>query len=139
MLQVKTPEEVLRLIRETFGPLPGREETVGLDRALGRVLAQDVCAGEYVPGFDRSTVDGYAVRAADTFGCGEAVPAVLALAGQVAMGRGGGDALAPGSCGGFPPAAPSRPGRIVRSWRSIPRIMGTAPWGCSVPVRPART
>lgn len=99
MLQVITPEEVLRLIRESFTPLSGLEETVGLDRALGRVLAGTFAPGEYVPGFDRSTVDGYAVRAADTFGCGEAVPAVLALAGQVAMGRGGGDALAPGAAG----------------------------------------
>ena len=110
MLQVITPEEVLRLIRESFTPLSGLEETVGLDRALGRVLARDICAGEYVPGFDRSTVDGYAVRAADTFGCGEAVPAVLALAGQVAMGRGGGDALAPGSCRGIPTGGALPPG-----------------------------
>ena len=39
----------------------------------GRVLAEDVEAAEFVPGFDRSSVDGYALAAADTFGCGEDV------------------------------------------------------------------
>ena len=87
MLEVKTPEEVLRLIETEFTPL-GRTETVSLAQALGRVLAEDIKAEEYVPDFDRSTVDGYACRAKDTFGCSDAIPAILNLVGEVKMGEG---------------------------------------------------
>ena len=87
MLEVKTPEEVLRLIEKVFYPAD-RSETVSLAEALGRVLAEDVSAEEYVPDFDRSTVDGYALHAKDTFGCSDAIPAVLNLAGEVKMGEG---------------------------------------------------
>ncbi len=87
MLEVKTPEEVLRMIEKEFSP-NGRSETVSLAQALGRVLAEDVKAEEYVPDFDRSTVDGYALRAKDTFGCSDAIPAILRLVGEVKMGEG---------------------------------------------------
>ena len=86
MLEVKTPEEVLRLIEKEFIPC-GLSETVPLSEALGRVLAEDIKADEFVPDFDRSTVDGYALRAKDTFGCSEAIPAVLSLAGEIRMGE----------------------------------------------------
>ena len=86
MLEVKTPEEVLRLIEKEFMPL-GLVEMVSLSEALGRVLAEDIKSDEYVPDFDRSTVDGYALRAKDTFGCSDAIPAVLSLAGEIRMGE----------------------------------------------------
>ena len=87
MLHVKTPEEVLALIETEFSPAAGTEE-VSLTAAMGRVLAEDIAAAEYVPDFDRSTVDGYAVRAWDTFGCTDAIPAILPLQGEVLMGQG---------------------------------------------------
>ncbi len=102
MLTVKTPEEVLALIQTEFAPLPGLEETVPLCAALGRVLARDIMAEEYVPDFDRSTVDGYAVRAADTFGCSDAIPAILTLTREVLMGQGAEMTLAPGDCVAVP-------------------------------------
>lgn len=74
----------------------GPVEHVWLDEALGRVLAAAVTAGEDLPGFDRSTVDGYAVRAADTAGAAPDSPIRLAWAGRVAMGRQPGGALQPG-------------------------------------------
>lgn len=86
MLDTKSPEEVLRLIEKEFRPLE-RSETVPLERACGRVLAEAVTAAEYVPDFDRSTVDGYALRAKDSFGCSDASPAVLRLVGEVRMGE----------------------------------------------------
>ena len=98
MLQVKTPEEVRSLIRREFRPLPDRTELVPLAQALGRVLAEPVTAEEYVPDFDRSTVDGYACGAADTFGCSEAIPAILPLVGQVLMGEGADFELPRGAC-----------------------------------------
>ena len=61
-------------------------ETVGLDEAAGRIPAADILAGEALPGFDRSSVDGYAVRARDTYGASESIPAYLTLTGSVAMG-----------------------------------------------------
>lgn len=65
-------------------------ETVPLDDALGRVPATDIRAGAALPGFDRSAVDGYAVRAQDTFGASEAIPAYLTRTGAVAMGAAAG-------------------------------------------------
>ncbi|MBO6093099.1 MAG: molybdopterin molybdotransferase MoeA [Oscillospiraceae bacterium] len=102
MLQVKTPEEVLHLIETEFLPLSGEPETVPLSDALGRILAKDIIAGEYVPDFDRSTVDGYAVRAADTFGCSDAIPAILPLAGEVKMGEEASFSLPRGFCAYVP-------------------------------------
>ena len=101
MLTVKTPEEALALLETAFPPRPEREE-VPLGEARGRVLFGDVRAAEFVPGFDRSTVDGYAVRAADTFGCSEAIPAILTVQGEIAMGQGAGRALRPGCCAAVP-------------------------------------
>ena len=97
MLEVKTPQEVLALIQKEFKPL-GLTETVPLAQALGRVLAEPIKAQEYVPDFDRSTVDGYACRASDTFGCSDAIPAILNVAGEVLMGEGADFALSRGSC-----------------------------------------
>lgn len=65
--------------------LRGRERCSLLD-ALGRRLAVSLLAGENVPGFDRSTVDGYAVRARDTFGASEGLPAYFEVPGEVRMG-----------------------------------------------------
>jgi putative molybdopterin biosynthesis protein len=61
-------------------------KTVALDDARGRILAERVDADLDVPGFDRASMDGYAVRAADTFGADEADPATLDLVGTVHAG-----------------------------------------------------
>ena len=96
MLSVVKPEDITSIIERAFPPaLP--EETVSPAEALGRVLARDIRAEEYVPDFERSTVDGYALRAADSFGCSEVMPSLLALVGEVRMGEGAG-ALSAGEC-----------------------------------------
>ncbi|HMK44376.1 MAG TPA: gephyrin-like molybdotransferase Glp [Dissulfurispiraceae bacterium] len=61
-------------------------ETVPLHDAFGRILAVDIIAQEDLPGFARSIVDGYAVRAVDTFGAREQMPAYLTLAPEILMG-----------------------------------------------------
>jgi molybdopterin molybdotransferase len=61
-------------------------ETVPRDRALRRVTAEPVTAPHPLPGFARSTVDGYAVRAADTYGASEGLPGYLTVTGAVRMG-----------------------------------------------------
>ena len=80
---VSVPEAVATAIR--IAPDPVSEETAA-DRATGRAICADVIAGEDIPGFDRSVVDGFAVRAKDTAGSSEAIPALLRCAGRVAMG-----------------------------------------------------
>ena len=97
MLYVKTPEEVLALIETEFENI-SQIETVSLADAMGRVLAEDITATEYVPDFNRSTVDGYAVRSRDTFGCTDAIPAILTLQGEVLMGQGADMVLQADSC-----------------------------------------
>jgi molybdopterin molybdotransferase len=61
-------------------------ESVPVAQSASRVLAADIAADTDIPGFDRSVVDGYAVRSADTTGAGDAVPAILQCVGRVAMG-----------------------------------------------------
>ena len=101
MLHVKTPEEVLALIENEFAPV-AKTEQVSLSAAMGRVLAEDIAATEYVPDFDRSTVDGYAVRARDTFGCTDSIPAILPVQAEVFMGQGAQFRLNPEECVAVP-------------------------------------
>ena len=97
MLSVKTPDEAFAIIETQFDtPLPG--ETVPLAEARGRVLSEDIVAGEYIPGFHRATVDGWAVMAAETFGCSDSMPAIFVKGGAVAMGEAPPHALLPGTC-----------------------------------------
>ncbi|MCP4669009.1 MAG: molybdopterin molybdotransferase MoeA [Deltaproteobacteria bacterium] len=91
--KVKTPDEVFEII-ERFDPC-GREKCP-VDEACGRVLSEDIVSPEDLPGFYRSTMDGYAVRAKDTFGASESIPALLELSGEVMMGAHPGMDVGPG-------------------------------------------
>ena len=73
-------------------------ETVSLEDARGRVLAERVDAAIDVPGFDRASMDGYAVRARDTFGADEADPAELDLVGAVHAGAAPDVTVGDGGC-----------------------------------------
>ena len=74
-------------VRESVKIAPATEtETVPVEQSAGRALAAGIEADTDIPGFDRSVVDGYAVRSADTTGAGDAVPAILQCVGRVAMG-----------------------------------------------------
>jgi len=86
-------------------------ETVLLGEALRRVPGEPVIAPHPLPGFARSTVDGYAVRAADTYGVSEGLPGYLTVAGAVLMGAEPTTAVMPGTAvimptgGALPPGA----------------------------------
>jgi len=82
-LDVIDRDEAERRFRAAIEPGPLGTEEVLLDAALGRVLADDVAAGVDVPSFDRSNYDGYAVRAADTYGAQEEDPRRLTLLDEV--------------------------------------------------------
>ncbi len=86
-LRLQTPSEALgRLLEALPNEAHLSVEDVLTQDALGRVLANDVRAPHALPPFPRSSVDGYAVRAADTFGASASLPAYVALAGEVLMG-----------------------------------------------------
>lgn len=77
-LNVIDRDEAERRFQAALDLRPLGAEQVALCAALGRVLAEDVRAPVDVPSFDRSNVDGYAVRAEDTFGASEDRPRLLA-------------------------------------------------------------
>ncbi|MBO8128336.1 MAG: molybdopterin molybdotransferase MoeA [Peptococcaceae bacterium] len=84
--RVYTVDEALAVLRKhiawDFGVT-----YVTLREALGRDVGEEITAPEDVPGFDRSTMDGFAVRAQDTFGASEGLPAYLTVTGEVLMGQ----------------------------------------------------
>ena len=98
MLTVKTPQAAQALIAQAFASCKTQVEEVSILDALGRVLARDIVADEWIPGFDRSTVDGFAVKAEETFGCSDSIPAVLQYAGEVRMGAPDAGEIEAGQC-----------------------------------------
>jgi putative molybdopterin biosynthesis protein len=78
-LEVIDRDAAERRFRAALRLEPLGDESVDVTHALGRVLAHDVVADADVPSFDRSNFDGFAVRAADTYGAGEEDPRVLRL------------------------------------------------------------
>jgi molybdopterin molybdotransferase len=84
--------------RDQFTPVAA--ETAALAECHGRVLAQAVHAPADLPGFSRSTMDGFALRAASTYGASESAPAYIDVVGSVAMGE--------------PPRLPIQSGQAVR-------------------------
>src|SRR5713226_567459 len=76
-LNVIDRDEAERRFRAALDLSPLEPENISLAAALGRVLAEDVVSPVDVPGFDRSNVDGFAVRAEDTFGASEDTPRFL--------------------------------------------------------------
>src|SRR5579875_494179 len=79
--------------------------SVPLDEALGRVPVAPVTAPHPLPGFARSTVDGFAVRAADTYGASEGLPGYLQVTGAVAMGAEPAVRVGPGTAVSVPTGA----------------------------------
>jgi len=85
LFRVVTPADAFAELASLVTPVAERED-VPTASALGRVAAAAICASESLPPFPRSTMDGFAVRAADTFGASDAAPAYLRLIGEVRMG-----------------------------------------------------
>lgn len=83
---VLPPETARDLLYQHISPLV-ESETVSTEDATGRVTAAEVTSPQALPSFRRSTMDGYAVRAADTFGASEGLPAMLSVVAEVEMGE----------------------------------------------------
>ncbi|MCC6887036.1 MAG: molybdopterin biosynthesis protein [Hyphomicrobiales bacterium] len=84
-LEVVSAEQASARFRQQVALAPLAAESVPLASALARVLAQDVVSPIDVPPFDRSNVDGFALRAADTVGAGEMTPRRLHLNAEVVV------------------------------------------------------
>ena len=105
LLKVDTLESALdkleTAMREGGAGEPEREYVPVL-QSLGRIASEDVLSCEDIPGFDRSTMDGYAVISRDTQGAGETMPTFLELAGEVKMGEKPEFSLTSGQCAYVP-------------------------------------
>ena len=98
LLQVDTVAQAREKLKKALQGQEVKTLRIPVREALGKVLAEDVYAAEDVPGFDRSTVDGYAVRSADTSGASESLPTFLEITGEVEMGGAPAHGIGPGEC-----------------------------------------
>lgn len=84
--RVQPVSDALKLLFEHWQPLP-QTEKLDTYSAVKRIVAYNIHSPLHVPAFPKSTVDGYAVRASDTFGASQSLPAYLKIAGEVKMGQ----------------------------------------------------
>ena len=85
-LTLLPPDQAREKLLSHLSPLTIDSESIEVIHSLGRITAADVFAPHQLPNFPRATVDGYAVRATDTFGASDSLPAYLKLIGEVPMG-----------------------------------------------------
>ena len=90
-------EEAKRVIDVNIKPI-ARTEIVNIDDSLGRVLAKEVVATLSTPPFSRAAMDGYAVKARDTFNSSQLNPKVLDLIGELHAGQTPQKRVSPGEC-----------------------------------------
>ena len=84
VVSVKTAREIFD---KNFNILPLQSEDISITSAAGRIIAKDIVSPVDLPDFYRSSMDGYAVRAQDTFGATESLPVYLQIIGEVLMGE----------------------------------------------------
>ncbi len=96
-LNLLPPQQALTRLLEH---LTIRPQPIEIDAAsgLGRVTIAPIFAPHPLPSFSRSTVDGFAVRAADTYGASESMPAYLKLSGEIPMGAAPGFSIERAHC-----------------------------------------
>ena len=98
MLKVVSTKEADEIIARELSSFSPFSENVKIEELIGRILSEDIIAGENVPSFDRVTVDGYAVISSDTFGSSESIPSQLEIRGEILMGQQTDSAIASGQC-----------------------------------------
>lgn len=102
LLKVDTLEKARSKLLEAFYDSEMRTEKMPLTRACGFTLSEDIYAPCPVPGFRRSTVDGYALKSAETGGASENLPVFLHTVGEIEMGEEATLELHPGECAYIP-------------------------------------
>lgn len=108
MLNVVPVEKALEIINDSF-IFGFPSELLPVGEALGRVISEDIFSDEFIPDFDRSVMDGFAVCARDTYGATENMPAMLTVKGEILMGEEAKERISRGECmkistGGMLPA-----------------------------------
>jgi molybdopterin molybdotransferase len=97
-LTLLPPDEARSLLLSNISGAISDSESIDAASSLGRVLAENIIAPQPLPDFQRSTVDGYAVRAMDTHGASDSLPAYLNLMGEVPMGDAPAFGVGAGQC-----------------------------------------
>ncbi len=95
-------EIALQLLIKNLPSKTPPEKDVRIEDSPGMVCSQDISSPEDLPSFARSTVDGYTVKAEDTFGASEAMPAYMNLSREILMGERAGFRLSNGYAAGIP-------------------------------------
>ena len=85
--ELTTIEKALELFFRSVSIKPLQNEQVSITDSIGRILAEDIVCKRDLPPFNRSAVDGYALRSEDTFGASPSNPLVLDLVGRALIGR----------------------------------------------------
>ena len=135
---VVPPDEALATLLDRLD-VSVRGEVVQTAQALGRVTAEDVVSPEDMPPYPRSTMDGYSVRARDTFGASESLPAFCDVVGEVAMGSQPQVSLSTGQAASRTPAGCWPMARTRSSWWRTRSAPGTVPSRYSDRLRRERT
>jgi len=89
LFKVSTPNEVITVLKDHLNLkeiTQNNIEVVDIKTALRRILAEEIVAPANLPGFNRSTMDGYAIRAEDSFGATDSLPSYLKIVGEIKMG-----------------------------------------------------
>jgi molybdopterin molybdotransferase len=109
-LKLVPPDQARSLLLSQLGSATTGSETLDSAKSLHRVAAEDILAPHPLPEFPRASIDGYAVRAEDTYGASDGLPAYLHLVGEIQMGTTPQFELSRGECalihtGGMLPTA----------------------------------
>lgn len=103
LFNLSTPQEVIMMLKDHLNLkeiIQNNIEEVDIKIALHRFLAEEIVASNNLPGFNRSTMDGYAIRAEDSFGATDSLPSYLKIIGEIKM--------------GFEPEFKINPGEVVK-------------------------
>lgn len=101
-MNAKNLKEAEKILFESLNGYVLGAETITLSESLGRITAKDHVMEEDLPPFNRSTVDGFAVRSADIFVAGEGIPVILENIGEIYMGQSTELQLTPGQTAAIP-------------------------------------
>lgn len=85
--EVTAFEKAKELIKNNMPSQLLRSEKLPLDICSGKIVSQDIIANDCLPNYNRSTVDGYAVRAEDVLAASESIPSVVCLIGEIKIGE----------------------------------------------------
>ncbi len=84
---VVSVDEGRKILMENFGNYDIKTEYVDLEHSIDRVLGEDIYSAINVPEFNRSTVDGYAIKVEDSHGANQSIPSIINILGEVMMGE----------------------------------------------------